>query len=101
MFWNFRQNNSGGNFVIDDNIAIGPQVWIEADNIDAAINKATSIGIYFNGVEDGQDCECCGDRWYVPYGDGEEKVKTSKYDFHWHDTVYVHNIDGTITRIKE
>jgi hypothetical protein len=24
----------------------------------------TKAGIYFNGVEDGQDCECCGDRWY-------------------------------------
>jgi len=24
--------------------------------------------IYFDGVEKGYDCECCGDRWYEPWG---------------------------------
>ena len=47
------------------------------------------------------DCPCCGDHWYSPYT-GEDAVKIDpKYDFGWHDTVYVHHLNGTIERIKE
>ena len=28
-----------------------------------ANTKACDIGIYFDGVANGADCECCGDRW--------------------------------------
>ena len=57
----YRQNNSGGSFDIDDNLNIN--VIIEADSEMEANTKAYDIGIYFDGVANGADCECCGDRW--------------------------------------
>ena len=62
MFYTFSQNNSGGGFVVNDNVA--EYVIIEADSCEEADDKAEEIGIYFNGCDDGQDCSCCGDRWY-------------------------------------
>jgi hypothetical protein len=62
MFYTFNQNNSGGRFI--RNSDIDHYVVIEAENEDEATEKATDIGIYFNGCETGHDCECCGDRWY-------------------------------------
>jgi hypothetical protein len=69
MFFHFNQNNSGGSFDIDENVA--HHVIIEARNANEANRKAASIGIYFDGVDDGMDCECCGDRWYSAWGEGE------------------------------
>lgn len=40
-WFEYSQNNSGGSFVHD------PQ----------------RIGLYFDGVHNGPDCHCCGDRW--------------------------------------
>lgn len=67
-FFHYSQNNSGGSFDIDDSVA--HHVIIEAYDDSDANNRARSIGIYFNGCETGQDCECCGDRWYESYGGG-------------------------------
>jgi len=103
-FYEYRQNNSGGSFDIDDAAGIGVRVWIEATDSDHADSRAESIGIYFNGVDDEMDCECCGDRWSAAWAaDGEDKPTTfdQKYDFMWHDTIYIHNMDGTIERIKK
>lgn len=59
MFFHFRQNNSGGGFS-------GPakNVWIEADDGEDANDRAERVGLYFNGTDDGTDCDCCGDRWW-------------------------------------
>lgn len=62
MFYTFRQNNSGGSFHVDSRVA--QYVVIEANDSSEANARAQEIGIYFNGVYDGGDCECCGDRWY-------------------------------------
>lgn len=101
-FYRFRQNNSGGVFDIDDQRGIGPIVFIEADNALEADDRAENKGIYFDGVENEQDCECCGDRWSTT-GDGSyyNNTELTHYDFAWHNTVYVHKLDGTILRIKE
>jgi hypothetical protein len=58
MFYTFRQNNSSGKF-------IGPHiVCVEADSPAEANLMALASGfVYFNGVFDGKDCACCGDRW--------------------------------------
>jgi len=58
MFFNFRQNNSGG-------FHIGPEnVCVRANCAEEANKKAIESGlIYFNGVREGKDCDCCGDRW--------------------------------------
>lgn len=64
MFFEYSQNNNGDRFVTDDDLA--HRVFIEAPSLCMANGKAQAIGIYFNGVEIGYDCECCGDRWYDP-----------------------------------
>ena len=55
-YFKFRQNNSFGHFVGT------PLVFVQADNADDANRIAQDYGIYFNGVADGVDCDCCGDR---------------------------------------
>ncbi len=61
-FYVFHQNNSGGSYEINDNVSC--EVIIEATSGDDANRRAENIGIYFDGCNDGIDCECCGDRWY-------------------------------------
>jgi hypothetical protein len=58
-FYTFRQNNSGGFY---DGF---PFVIIEASSPVQANELAQDYGVYFNGVEQGRDCPCCGDRWYT------------------------------------
>lgn len=60
----YRQNNSGGRFEHDEVRGVSILVVIEAESASAANSKAEKLGIYFDGCEDGIDCECCGDRWY-------------------------------------
>lgn len=60
-YYIFTQNNSGGSF---DEIEGKRDLLIQAKNSEEANNIAQSLGVYFNGVEDGGDCDCCGDRWY-------------------------------------
>jgi len=73
MFFTFEQNNSGGSFAYDEPAGITVNVIIEAANAAEANDKAEEIGLYFNGCRDGRDCECCGDRWYATYDDGDLK----------------------------
>lgn len=65
MFYNFDQNNSGGVFEGPNNVII------EADNAEQANYKAEQVGIYFDGVENDIDCDCCGDRWNRQYSDND------------------------------
>lgn len=62
MFYTFIQNNSGGSFRFDPSSGVTHYVIVEADSETEAMNYAESIGLYF----DGDDCPCCGDRWYSP-----------------------------------
>lgn len=62
MFYTFDQNNSGGYY--EKSNGISTHVIIEANSSDEANEIAEDKGVYFNGVADGIDCECCGDRWY-------------------------------------
>ena len=101
MFFEFGQNNPGGVFHIEDERGIGPRVWIEAYSADEANQLAESMGIYFDGVYKHSDCSCCGDRWYRNESLGEDApLIDEKYAFSWHDTVYVHKLDGTLERVK-
>jgi hypothetical protein len=59
MWFEFRQNNSGGAFVVDESVA--QYVYIQAPTADAANERAKNVGIYFDGTG---DCPCCGNRWY-------------------------------------
>jgi hypothetical protein len=62
-FFEFNQNNSGGRFTVNKYLC--HRLIIEADCQSDAIHKAETLGCYWNGVEDGLDCSCCGDRWYM------------------------------------
>ena len=71
-FFCFRQNNSGGHFVVDDKVT--QNVIIEArDAYQANMIAQGMLGIYFNGCDDGTDCSCCGDRWYPVDGEGDDE----------------------------
>lgn len=70
-WWHFSQNNSGGSFGHDPDRGIGYSVFVEAHSADEASARAQDIGIYFDGVREGLDCECCGDRWSEPWGGGD------------------------------
>jgi len=61
MFYVYNQNNSGGNFTVNERL--GKAVVIQADSLTQANDKAVSIGIYFDGMYNDFDCSCCGDRW--------------------------------------
>ena len=77
-WYQFSQNNSGGSFVVDDKLCC--ELYIEAQNTDEANTIAERLGVYFDGVEQGLDCECCGDRWYpghkveLPYTTADKRV---------------------------
>jgi len=64
-YYIFRQNNSGGNFKVNDDLSIF--VFIEANSAKEADSIAESKGIYFDGIETGLDCKCCGSRWHEAY----------------------------------
>jgi len=61
-FFEFSQNNSGGSFVVDDKVC--HRLFIEAEDESKATRIAEDLGCYWNGVSNGMDCDCCGDRWY-------------------------------------
>lgn len=97
-FWTFDQNNSGGSFHYDAKAGIGSAVAIEAIDAAHALARAEAIGIYFNGCDDGRDCECCGDRWSDCLDEGTEQP--TKYGAEltggWGIPAYVHYLDGRI-----
>lgn len=69
LYFHFSQNNSGGSFDIDENVA--RHVIIQAHSVREAHRIASDVGIYFNGCDSGQDCSCCGDRWSEIWSDSD------------------------------
>lgn len=61
-FFEFNQNNSRGVFTVNEKLCC--RIFIEAPTANIANGIAEDLGVYFNGCEDGDDCPCCGDRWY-------------------------------------
>jgi hypothetical protein len=74
-FYEISQTNTGGSFVTDDKLC--HRLFIEASSEDEAISKAEDLGCYWNGVDEGMDCPCCGDRWY-PSGNGVDLEDMNK-----------------------
>ena len=75
-FWHFRQNNSGGQWDVDDKV--GHHVFVEAENEEQVKGLARKLGIYFDGCSTGRDCSCCGDRWDEPDPDYPDEVRTAE-----------------------
>jgi hypothetical protein len=78
-FYHFSQNNSGGSFHFDEQRGITHNVIVEANDYRHANQLAEDIGIYFDGCDSGQDCSCCGDRWYSQWGETDGKDVPSIY----------------------
>ena len=100
-FFTYHQNGSGGHW--DHDTQVSQVVIIEAENAEAADRIAMDVGIYFNGVDDDIDCDCCGDRWY-PAGQNEAtdtpianintvNWTTTQDEF---STIVIHFADGTV-----
>ena len=115
MWYEYSQNNSGGSHVYDDNRGLSEWVFIEADSAKDADNHAEAIGIYFNGVDDDRDCDCCGDRWYRQawFGGGDENGKDFDdlketldiiLEYRWRNdgnAIYIHFKDGLFIGDKD
>ncbi len=103
-FFHFSQNNSGGSFHVDESVA--HHVIIEALDAMHANQRATDVGIYFDGCRTGQDCDCCGDRWYAKWSDDTGDDEPLIYDTPPHEVsdmftkvgepmCHVYYLDGT------
>lgn len=78
-WYEYRQNHSGGSFDKNDEVTI--TVLIEEVDATTANYQAEDVGIYFDGVSNGCDCDCCGDRWY----EADEPVKFVHYMWNGRD----------------
>lgn len=105
-YFHFSQNNSGGSFYINDEVAY--HVIIQAHSAENANEIALDIGIYFDGCSSGRDCDCCGDRWssqwYDEIGDetpliyGDDPVTfNDMFTKPGEPVCYVYHYDGTKT----
>lgn len=105
-FYTFMQNNSGGVFKNNKNVT--EIVIIEANDTADANLRAERIGIYFDGVNAGYDCACCGDRWSEAYEWGGRDEGTEKPEiygmsiedylndrFNSRRSIFVHYKNGT------
>lgn len=110
-FYTFNQNNSGGKFRIDDAAGISYYVIVEASSSEDALRRAETIGLYFNGCNEGIDCPCCGDRWYA-YADDDDDVPSiyghdvSSGVYHgsregYTTVAYIHYMNGQILPVKQ
>lgn len=108
FFYHYSQNNSFGIFDRYQDKGIGTDVIIEAHSAHNANKMAKKIGIYFDGVEKGIDCPCCGDRWYEAYSDDKGTVNPTIHGKaltdiergYYRKEAYIHYIDGSIECYK-
>lgn len=103
-YFTFSQNNSGGSFVLND--AVSEWVIIWGRDYRDANRRAEDIGIYFDGVDRGMDCDCCGDRWSAQssydkgddepsiYGESVEKFFAENDSFRSRRKVIVYDEEG-------
>lgn len=80
-WWHFNQNNSGGHFVVDENVS--HHVFIQASTAAEAI----AVGEKF--FDNSDSCPCCGDRWSCWVDDSDGAVMPMIYDQPY--TEYVDN----------
>jgi hypothetical protein len=107
-FYEYDQNNSGGSFHISEAEGIATYVIIEALNANHANTRAEDIGLYFDGCSTGNDCSCCGDRWYRVYDDEDGSDIPSIYGepldtitkSHFRRCCFIHYLDGTFTKVE-
>lgn len=72
LWFHFSQNNSGGGFVVDENVC--EDVFIQDTNAASAIRRAEAF------MDNSDSCPCCGDRWSFWLDDSDGKPVPMKYD---------------------
>lgn len=92
-WFEFSQNNSGGYFEVNENVC--HRLFIEAEDFIEAKFKAERLGCYWDGVENGIDCPCCGDRWSCFNDDPIDlnKYKNDGYEVYIYDGIYSNTIN--------
>lgn len=105
-FYEYRQNNSGGMFTDSEKEGLSEYVIIEAMNAEQANGRAEEKGIYFDGCDSGNDCPCCGDRWYrADESDGSDvpsiygKPLADMEKSYFQECCFVHYLDGKFEKI--
>lgn len=63
LWFSYRQNNSGGYYVRDENV--DEWVFVQALNRKEADARAEMF------LDNSDSCPCCGDRWYFGWDDDE------------------------------
>lgn len=71
-WFHFRQNNSGGSFVVDKNVS--HHVFIQA------ANAADTIAVGEKFFDNSDSCECCGERWSCYVSDNSGNSLPFVYD---------------------
>jgi hypothetical protein len=87
-YFTYDQNNSGGSF--------SDYLWVivEAPSSPVADSLACDFGpCYFDGCDEGMDCDCCGDRWHRAWSDSgydtleaAEAAAYTDHDWFWHQS---------------
>ncbi len=75
MWYSYDQNNTFGTFELGV-----MKFHIEAETPEQADLIAEQQGVYFDGCDNGHDCECCGDRWYRADGCTTQKERPEPAD---------------------
>lgn len=86
-FYEVSQNNSGGSFDVNEKVC--HRLFIEAKSEEEATSIAEDLGCYWNGVSEGMDCPCCGDRWY-----GVDEVNLNDMNTKWNGYEVAEWLDG-------
>jgi hypothetical protein len=86
-FYELSQNNSGGSFDLNERLC--HRLYIEAEDVEKAVKIAEGFGCYWDGVEKGMDCPCCGDRWHRA-----ELVDLEKINTQWNGYEITEWLDG-------
>ena len=98
-WFRFSQNNSGGYFLVNEEVA--EDVYVQAKNAEHAADRAAVIFFPYR-----EFCECCGERWPTTAWEGGFDVPT-KYDEpaseivadHWQKQARLHHLDGNIETV--
>jgi len=100
LWFTFDQNNSGGSFVVDDNVC--EVVCIQALCAADAVAKAETF------CDNSGSCPCCGDRWsfWVEDSDGRavptwygDPVETAEPTY-FRRMARLHYIDGMVETVE-
>jgi hypothetical protein len=87
-FYEFDQNNSGGSFVVNDKVCRR-----------VIIDKAETLGVYFDGWG---DRSCCGNRWHSASDWSLFDQKYVEQGFYLtYEGVTAKSKEETLTQIKE